>query len=457
MARIRGAVRADVEAHRDERGPLRRYAADPESGTAPRSGAVLHSEELRYLNTNYAYPTRLNLDGITSHRPGLIGRLIVSFKRRVIRILWDSLFKEYFSAEREYQANLVRFLNDMARYVDGRDTANFWELIRKIDYEIARAMERIERINDEQMASIRTSERTVFDALEGSLGDLRQGLAELRSTAHRHDDQLAVMDSVTRGLEGIAARLREGGEALPAAAAAPASGPVADFSYLLLENRFRGSEAEIAHRLEIYPPIFTGAARPVVEIGGGRGELQGLFRAAGVTSYSVDLDPAMVQAAIANGADARLGDGLAHLRSLSDGSIGGVIAVQVVEHLTRAQLEELMRLCRTKVAPGGRVVFETINPRSVLALSSNYFRDPTHVWPLHPDTLSYTMTLAGLNVLEVRLLSPVPAEAQLREIPREPFMSPRWEHTVETFNRNIRQLNDLLYGAQDYCVVAEVR
>jgi O-antigen chain-terminating methyltransferase len=163
----------------------------------------------------------------------------------------------------------------------------------------------------------------------------------------------------------------------------------------------------------------------------------------------------MVEASTLAGFDARLGDGIAHLRSLNDRSLGGVIAIQVVEHLTKSQLEELMRLCASKVEKGGKIVFETINPRSVLALSSNYFRDPTHIWPLHPDTLAYIMSLSGLEIEEVKLLSPVSTSALLKDIPVEEYMTPRWAHAISLINHNFKQLNELLYGYQDYCVIAK--
>ena len=131
--------------------------------------------------------------------------------------------------------------------------------------------------------------------------------------------------------------------------------------------------------------------------------------------------------------------------------------MQVVEHLTKEQLARLFELCKSKVEKGGRVIFETINPRSLLALSSNYFRDPTHVWPLHPDTLAYAMSLAGLKIVETKFLSPVDQGSLLKPIPAGEFMTPRWAFTVETLNRNLTQLNDLLYGCQDYCIVAEAQ
>ncbi|MBX7139015.1 MAG: class I SAM-dependent methyltransferase [Oligoflexia bacterium] len=440
MAEIRARVRADVERNRDRQAP---FQADSASFNAsPRkAGELVNSEELRFLNLNHTYPLRINPESIATHRSGPIARLVVKLKRKVQAILWHQILKDYFETEKEFQANLVRYLNDVSRYVDSRDASNFWELIRKIDVDINRALERIERVADEQAAGTLAVERRMHEAL----GALRHGIDRLKEDSAR----VSTLENVTAGLESILARMKPAAsENLPA--------PQIDYTYLLLENRFRGSEAEIASRVSIYPEIFKGAKKPILDLGAGRGELVAVFNRAGLKSYGVDLDRAMGDAARASGLDVRHENGLTHLQALPDGSLGGLIAIQVVEHLNHAQLSELIRLAVAKVEKGGRIVFETINPRSLTALSSNYFRDPTHVWPLHPDTLGYAMQLGGLKLVETRFLSPVPAEAALQPLPIENHLSPRWVSTVQGFNRNIKQLNDLLFGAQDYCVVAEV-
>ncbi len=453
MAEIRARVRADVKAA-DSARPFRPAVADGDARAGRKAGELLHSEELRYLNLHHTYPGHFTPDSVTTHRKGIVGKIIVKAKRKLMRMIFE-LWREYFDAEREYQAHVVRFLNDVSKYVDARDASNFWELIRKIDYDVTKALERIERIGDEQGAALRTTERRVFDELEKSLKEQQRYLTELLGTSAQHDARLNVLDSVTRGLERVAARATATAANLTIQETKPFG--EADLSYLLLENRFRGSEEEIAKRVALYPELFRSAAKPVLEIGGGRGELLQKFRAAGIAAYSVDLDAAMVDAAKEKGLDVRLGDGLKHLAALPDRSLGGVIAIQVVEHLTREQLKALGQLCAAKVQPGGRIVFETINPQSVTALSSNYFRDPTHVFPLHPDTLSFLLELSGLEVVEVRMLSPVAPEAQLREVPVDDYMTPRWAFAVEAMNRNVRQLNALLYGNQDFCVIAQVK
>lgn len=439
MAEIRSRIEADIESNRDKRRPLKPFSADFNSASGKTAGELDASESLRYLNTHLENGMRLDLSAITSHRPGLVGRVIVGVKRKALSLLWNHLIKYYVQSEKEYQSHLIKYLNEVSKYIDGRDASNFWELIRKIDVDVARAMTRIERIGDEQSGTVRTVENRVMEEV------LHLG------------EKLRALDSVASGLERIVGsfqRATSGGSAMSESGVSEIK--AADPRYLLLENRFRGSESEIKRRLSFYPEIFQGAQKPILEIGPGRGELQELFAEGGVKSYGIDLDRAMVETAAAKGLDVREGDAIAHLRALPSGSLGGVIAVQVVEHLTRTQIEDLCLLARDKVQKGGRIVFETINPQSVSALSSNYFRDPTHVWPLHPDTLSFSMTLCGLKVNEVRLLSPMPPSAKLQPIPHGDGMSQELLLVIDGINRNLDRLNGLLYGHQDYCVIAEV-
>lgn len=453
MAEIRTRVKSEVANNKNSPREFRAKSADFNTAATRRAGELLHSEELRYLNQHYAnvFGPRLRMEQVTSHRGGILGRAIVSLKRRILAVVWDYLLKDWVQEQRDYQVNLLRFLNDSSKYIDARDAGNFWELIKKIDYDITSALERIERIADSNTANVRASERELADTLARELKSLRDAVAELRTSVGQHDDSLRTLDSVARGLEGIVSSIGR-----PIQAPSASAVEIPDQSYLLLENRFRGSEAAITERLAQYPVIFNIIdQKPVCEIGGGRGELQQLFKSANKPSYSVDIDRAMAETAHSKGLDVRFGDGLAHLASLNDNALSGVIAIQVVEHLNRQQLEELFSLCSKKVAAGGVVAFETIDPRSLLALSSNYFRDPTHVQPLHPDTLSYMLTLYGFKILEVRRLSEVPASAQLKQIETEEYMTPRWGHLIDTLNHNVTQLNQLLYGYQDFCVVAQ--
>ncbi len=457
MAEIREQVREDIEKNGSQVVHYQPHSADSDGGGEYRAGHILHSEELRYLNRSYGY-SHFDPSSIQSHRFGVIGKLVVKLKRKFFNWLWQNLMLDYAQKERDFQSNLVRLLNETARYVDVRDSSIFWELVRKVDIEVDNFATHVAKLQDEQMGTIRTYEK----GMSGQIAGVKTTQGELRAHLAAHDAQLQTADSVLRGLESIVARLKNsehssavkaGDENTSGRTSSSPSTP--DYSYLLLENRFRGSEEQIAERLSIYKDYFQGCEKSVLEIGPGRGELLTIFKEAGIPSYGVDIDEAMVEAATEKGLDSRIGNALEHLPGVVDGSLGGVIAVQVVEHLTAGQLRQLFELCSRKVTPGGRIIFETINPKSLVALSSNYFRDPTHVWPQHPDTLEYAMSLAGIKNIEVRYLSPISEEAMLRPLPVEEHLTPQWAFTIKRFNDNIDQLNNLLYGYQDFCIIGE--
>ena len=79
------------------------------------------------------------------------------------------------------------------------------------------------------------------------------------------------------------------------------------------------------------------------------------------------------------------------------------------------------------------------------------------MFPQHPDTLKYIVSLAGLDVQEVRYLSPFPDEAKLIEIKDTGMLNVGSKQIINEMNHNFRQLNNLLYAEQDFCIVARVR
>jgi len=445
MAEIRSSVRSKAESLVDQWPTFQPEPAGFNGEGHRKAGDLQHSENLRMVNRLAMAGLSFDATPIVSHRRGFVGKLIVAAKRRMQRIIW-SLFQANIDAEREFRAHVTRVLNEASLYIDDRNGALFWEIVRKVDSDVARLLKRIDEVVEEQRVGIDGVERRVMGRIEGEV--IRE-ITSLRELAGR----VGMLDSVVRGLEGILSRMGRAEKPVSADEAL-----IPDPSYLLLENRYRGAPAEIAARVEPYVDDFLRegrSERPVLDIGAGRGELVSVFRKRGVAAYGVDLDRAMVEEANGAGNDVRLGDGIAHLAALEDGALGGVIATQVVEHLTRDQLRRLFALTARKVASGGTVIFETINPCSLVALSSNYFRDLTHVFPLHPDTLAYELELAGLRVREVRYLSPIPPEAQLQEVSLSAEMSPVIQHGFEQVNGAIRQINRMMYGYQDYCVIAE--
>jgi O-antigen chain-terminating methyltransferase len=138
------------------------------------------------------------------------------------------------------------------------------------------------------------------------------------------------------------------------------------------------------------------------------------------------------------------------LGAQADGSLGGVFAAQVAEHLPPAALSALLGESHRALRPGGLLVLETVNPASAAGFFDVYIRDLTHERPLHPDTLRFLAAAAGFTDVRVELRSPVDAASRLREVPAGALPGP----ALDALNENIARLNDVLFAPREYALIA---
>jgi SAM-dependent methyltransferase len=269
---------------------------------------------------------------------------------------------------------------------------------------------------------------------------------DVRSLSLRADEFEAGIERLQ--LNPRLARLERAVRTRPAASAPPSSAPAqepappsgASIDYLAFESRFRPEKTVREHQ-QAYVEDLRNAER-VVDLGAGRGELVELLNQAGISAYAVEIEPDFIELMRDKGLEVVAQDAVEHLQDLEAGSLGGIVASHVVEHLPPAAVAELVALAGEKLAEGGTLILETPNPESLVAGSINFHRDLTHRRPIHPDTLVFLCDSAGFASVEVRRLSPmsederlpVPDDGQLEEI--------------------VTQLNELLYGYQDYAVIA---
>jgi SAM-dependent methyltransferase len=167
----------------------------------------------------------------------------------------------------------------------------------------------------------------------------------------------------------------------------------ADSAYAGFEDLFRGSAERVTDLQRPYLPLVADH-QPVLDLGCGRGEFLTLLTAEGIEVSGVDSNPGMVERCRAQGLPAVLGDGLDHLAGLDDGSLGTVFCAQVVEHLDLAGLYRLLDLARRKLAPGGLLIAETVNPHNLAALKT-FWVDVTHRHPIFPETALALCAAAG--------------------------------------------------------------
>jgi SAM-dependent methyltransferase len=220
------------------------------------------------------------------------------------------------------------------------------------------------------------------------------------------------------------------------------SDPRFDAFYLKLEDRFRGSRADIRGRVEIYIPLVAGAGagtpgRPVVDLGCGRGEWIEAITAHGFSGYGVDANPVMVADCAQRGQRAIQADALDHLHSLETSSVGAITSMHVAAHLPFSRLLAVVEASFRVLTPGGVLIVETPNPENLCVGADRFYMDPTHHRPIPPPLLQFVAEHLGFVDVEVLRLHPMP----------------QGERFAEASTDGVR-LNDLLFGAQDYSVVA---
>lgn len=213
-------------------------------------------------------------------------------------------------------------------------------------------------------------------------------------------------------------------------------------------DAFRGAPEALDARYADLADLIASHGGPVLDLGCGAGDLLRLLTTRGVAATGVDSDPESVSAARALGLDVHEGDALAALSERDAGSLGALVLVQVVEHLPPQQLVELIALAADKLRPGGLLVAETINPASLYVYGHALYLDPTHTTPIHPLYLQFLCREAGFTSVELQLRSNPPDEEKLAPVTGSD------PHLVDGVNRTIARLNELLFGPQDYAVLA---
>ena len=187
----------------------------------------------------------------------------------------------------------------------------------------------------------------------------------------------------------------------PVIAYAAEQPPALDFDYFMFEERFRGSEEEIKSRQKAYLAYFDGCS-DVLDLGCGRGEFLELLRDNGIAARGVETGKDALLLCREKGLAVIEANLLSFLQSLEDASAGGIFCSQVIEHLPPVAQLQLVKLAHKKVRPKSPVIIETINPECLYALCRNFYLDPTHVRPVHPEMLAFTMRSVGLNNVEIK-------------------------------------------------------
>ncbi len=224
-----------------------------------------------------------------------------------------------------------------------------------------------------------------------------------------------------------------------------ASNEYQSIDYFDFENHFRGSREYVKNSQRIYVPYFANR-KHVVDLGCGRGEFIELLMEHEIGVRGVDLYAPYAEYCKMLHLPVEHGDALCFLEQQD--YVDGIFVGQVVEHIST---EEVVKLCKTafeKLEDGCYLIMETPNPTSLAIYTQSFYMDPSHKRPVHPRTLQYIAQKQGFS--DVQILYTENSRMPY-EIPR---LSDKEEGREHEFDIAMQHVSDLLYGSQDYAVIA---
>lgn len=194
-------------------------------------------------------------------------------------------------------------------------------------------------------------------------------------------------------------------------------------------EKFRGKEDEIKKRQAVYVEVLKDC-KNVIDLGCGRGEFLELLKENSISSYGVEKEPALcaiLKEKKLNFFQMDIFDFLEKKPIEFD----ALVSFHLIEHLSLKEALALLKLAFIKLPQDGIFIIETPNPTSLFSFL-NFYKDPEHKTPWHPETLKFFAKEEGFQVLKEIYLEEV-KEADFLEIPES--------------------TRKLIYGPQDYGVI----
>ena len=211
--------------------------------------------------------------------------------------------------------------------------------------------------------------------------------------------------------------------------------------YQAFENQFRGSSAEVQQKLQDHIPWVHKAPistnHPLLDLGCGRGDWLALLREHGIPAQGLDTLPDALAQADAQGLTVHHADALEYLKELPSAALGAISAIHVIEHIPMETLLAWLAEARRVLVPGGLLLLETPNPENLTVGACHFYTDPTHLRPLVPEMLAFTVSFSGFEAIQILRLHPVP--------------DPHWFTGTGDW---VGPMNAWFHGPRDFAIIA---
>ena len=415
---------------------------------------------------------------ITSHRK-ILGRGIVFCKRAVRKLLkiflgWY-IFPQYqrlshfhgkmvnaVSLERDILTGVVRQNQNIAAKIDAQET----DIFQRLDLLRQDTEHLCSRLDAQLRQQLLEQEHTLKSYLLEQSEQFKDAVQQLQSQLdgqerifeHRLSEQAQHFEERVKQLECQLSDVARENVALRDRLFQLENLPTTDDNfYHAFEEEFRGTQAVIKDRLQVYVPILKRylpdwSQGMFIDVGSGRGEWLDILRENGAKNYiGVDLNERQIALCTDRGHPTVQRDCIEYLSSLPENSVALVTGFQIIEHLCMSDLMSLLRECYRVLKPGGVVLLETQNPKNLVVGADTFYIDPSHKRPLDPGMMSFLVRWCGYQ--DVQCIDANSHEnSQALELP-DPEKQPREYRLIKEFN----DVKWLLFGPQDYAILGVKR
>ncbi len=218
-----------------------------------------------------------------------------------------------------------------------------------------------------------------------------------------------------------------------------------NMNYLEFENQYRGSEEGIQNLQRKFIKYFDGKDN-ILDIGCGRGEfIKELLLDGKKKVLGIDMNVQMIDRCLSENLPVKHLNGVNYLSENSNLKLGGVFSSQVIEHLNPTQIANLIDGAYRNLVDGGILILETINPMTLITHAMTFPLDMTHKQLVHPYTLKFLLEQRGFRDIEIIYTSINDPNIPILEIDSV---------DVKEYNERIKKMYELLFGAQDYAIIA---
>lgn len=366
-------------------------------------------------------------------------RRLVIFVKRVIRKACRSMIQPVVEEQCTFNANTTAAVNSIYNLCQGNSSTN---------QQIADLQGQLENIEQQLKDAKKESEankKTLLDEIEcAHKAQKAEYEAYKKETERRHMQEEMLLFRNVRLQCGQPANQEESVEI---------HNPIENtnvytgIDYFDFENHFRGSRKEIKEAESIYLPYFKDK-KFVLDLGCGRGEFLELLQENEISCLGVDNYEEFVAFCQAKKLNVICQDAIKYLGTQKTDSVGGIFAGQLIEHLKTEQLFGLCQLAYEKLEEGGYLILETPNPMCLSIYRNAFYIDPSHQKPVHPKMMEYLLKREGFRKVEI--IFPDNSKCGYRL----PLLNTDTVANLSEFNDGMNLLSDILFGSENYAVVA---